>query len=273
MSSSGAAQCADCDFHEANSPSARDILCDFPEAMSSSEAARRCAVCGSAATKRCGKCRQRRYCGQECQTADWKQHKTVCHEGLAVPEAIRERNDEQRALNQRFPDFTKGLLRLHDGRMGIDSIQWQFMRLERPETVEYLRRCGCFTQPRSVWNALLADAEIGSLLEMARKWFIKNGPDADTEYFSGAVVMSQASGKPGALNLMTDEGEAKEVAQIKRELSVDTQLALEQLGIQMGVKFLVSKVTKSGDEAISELDTSKVMRHCITLVVAEAIIQ
>ena len=67
---------------------------------------------------------------------------------------------------------------------------------------------------------------------------------------------------------MTNEGDAKEVALIRRELSVDSQIALKRLGIQMGLKFLVSKVTKSGNEAICQLDMSKVMRHCVTLMVA-----
>ena len=252
---------------KAKSPTAGYILCDSAESMSSSEAAQ-CSVCGSAATKRCGMCRERRYCGEECQKSDWREHKLVCHEGLAVPQAIRERYDEQRALNQEFRPDTKGLLRLHDGRKGIDSIQWQFMKLERPESLEALRLCGCFTEPRAVWNAKFAAAEIRSLLEMARQRFIKNGPDADTEYFSGAVVLSEASGKPGATNIMTNEGDAKEVALIRRELSVDSQIALKRLGIQMGLKFLVSKVTKSGNEAICQLDMSKVMRHCVTLMVA-----
>ncbi len=39
-----------------------------------------CALCGSATEKllSCKKCRKVKYCGKECQTKHWKEHKTVC---------------------------------------------------------------------------------------------------------------------------------------------------------------------------------------------------
>ena len=40
-----------------------------------------CAVCGQPGAKKCGRCMKARYCGSDCQRADWASHKTVCHEG------------------------------------------------------------------------------------------------------------------------------------------------------------------------------------------------
>ncbi|KAF8162110.1 hypothetical protein BJ912DRAFT_1006650 [Pholiota molesta] len=48
-----------------------------------------CSVCNKpeseAEIKRCGRCRDRFYCGRECQAADWKTHKPKC--GAVVPSA------------------------------------------------------------------------------------------------------------------------------------------------------------------------------------------
>ena len=42
--------------------------------------AKSCAVCNKLGTMRaCGKCKLIRYCGKECQIADWKRHKTICN--------------------------------------------------------------------------------------------------------------------------------------------------------------------------------------------------
>lgn len=50
----------------------------------------KCAVCHIDSTpekplKRCGKCRNVRYCGQECQMKDWPQHKSVCKRTSPAP--------------------------------------------------------------------------------------------------------------------------------------------------------------------------------------------
>ena len=37
-----------------------------------------CHHCGAPSTKRCGRCRLRRYCSTECQQADWPDHKPHC---------------------------------------------------------------------------------------------------------------------------------------------------------------------------------------------------
>ena len=44
----------------------------------------RCAGCGKAQGRDasfavCGRCRKTRYCGKECQTRHWRQHKAECH--------------------------------------------------------------------------------------------------------------------------------------------------------------------------------------------------
>ena len=37
-----------------------------------------CAVCSKPSSKFCKSCKARFYCSQECQIADWKEHKKFC---------------------------------------------------------------------------------------------------------------------------------------------------------------------------------------------------
>lgn len=50
------------------------------QVVASTAVPRGCHVCGRAAAKllQCSKCKQRRFCSRECQTADWPSHKRQC---------------------------------------------------------------------------------------------------------------------------------------------------------------------------------------------------
>lgn len=38
----------------------------------------KCSICDKPASLRCSRCRLRRYCNEECQKKDWKEHKILC---------------------------------------------------------------------------------------------------------------------------------------------------------------------------------------------------
>jgi hypothetical protein len=42
-----------------------------------------CAVCGNAGTQKCGKCKNIRYCGPDCQKRHWPRHRSECGRGVA----------------------------------------------------------------------------------------------------------------------------------------------------------------------------------------------
>ena len=46
-----------------------------------------CAKCSKPTTQRCVRCRQKFYCGKECQIACWQTHKTECKIAIAVEDA------------------------------------------------------------------------------------------------------------------------------------------------------------------------------------------
>lgn len=37
-----------------------------------------CSICGTSATKKCGKCKKVYYCSEKCQRGDWCNHKKIC---------------------------------------------------------------------------------------------------------------------------------------------------------------------------------------------------
>lgn len=43
-----------------------------------------CNICGKLASLRCGKCRSRKYCSQECQVLDWQTHEEGCFSQTAT---------------------------------------------------------------------------------------------------------------------------------------------------------------------------------------------
>lgn len=55
-------------------------LCRALQALSGVKELKKCAYCNkTAATKRCGSCKQVYYCGQPCQSNDWAKHKKSCN--------------------------------------------------------------------------------------------------------------------------------------------------------------------------------------------------
>jgi hypothetical protein len=44
-----------------------------------------CIACNNPGTKRCGGCGNARYCSEECQKRDWKQHKAICQSFATLP--------------------------------------------------------------------------------------------------------------------------------------------------------------------------------------------
>lgn len=59
------------------------------------------------ATKKCGRCRQAIYCGQECQEADWNKHQVTC-KSTKPTEGDKEQEKESK-LEKDAPSFEKFL--------------------------------------------------------------------------------------------------------------------------------------------------------------------
>ena len=55
------------------------------EPMQNPNLGRKCQVCGKDGRKKCGGCGKVQYCSRDCQTLDWKNHKTVCRKVGPVP--------------------------------------------------------------------------------------------------------------------------------------------------------------------------------------------
>jgi hypothetical protein len=55
-----------------------------------------CASCGAKGNemKVCVRCQGPRYCGRECQRADWPQHKRVCRSKAETAAMLRDANDD-----------------------------------------------------------------------------------------------------------------------------------------------------------------------------------
>lgn len=54
-----------------------------------------CPVCNKGAERRCSKCKQRWYCGRECQIANWQEHKKSCKEMAAAAAAAPPNKEEE----------------------------------------------------------------------------------------------------------------------------------------------------------------------------------
>ncbi|KAG0045324.1 hypothetical protein BGZ83_009438 [Gryganskiella cystojenkinii] len=52
------------------------------DAVDKGHSEKECGLCGTPEVllKRCSRCKNQSYCSKSCQTADWKTHKTNCHE-------------------------------------------------------------------------------------------------------------------------------------------------------------------------------------------------
>ena len=64
---------------------AAEVVVKEEEGEPTKKAARVCEKCGKSATttKRCGGCKLVRYCSEECQLGDWKEHKKSCKNAVA----------------------------------------------------------------------------------------------------------------------------------------------------------------------------------------------
>ncbi|KAK7052869.1 hypothetical protein VNI00_004188 [Paramarasmius palmivorus] len=88
-----------------------------------------CVLCGKASTSRCSQCRSVEYCGADCQTFDWKEHRAMCNAlkggtWRPLPFSFQHHASTVHAANSRVP-------------LEIITMNMHDSMTEEPRTVEF----------------------------------------------------------------------------------------------------------------------------------------